>query len=180
MKNVVLASLLSAVALMIFGFIVWATPISSPAFGTGLDDAAVQDALRAAAPASGSYVLPDPYVHDQEAFKSAHERGPIGILHIMKEGQAAMAPSTFVFGFLHNFIAAMLLAILLQMALPALPTYGGRVLFCTICGVFAAVWENFTAPIWFVSPWSFFVVRSIYTIAGMTLVGAILAKFIKR
>ncbi|NND72632.1 MAG: hypothetical protein HKN43_13730 [Rhodothermales bacterium] len=180
MRNIVLASLLSAFALMIFGFIVWATPISSPAFGSGLDVEAVQEALRNAAPESGTYALPDPYVEDQEGFFRAHERGPIGILHIMKEGEPAMAPSTFIFGFIHNFVTAMLLAILLQMALPALPSYAGRVLFCTMCGVFAAVWENFTAPIWFLTPWSFFVVRSLYTIVGMTLIGAILAKFIKQ
>ena len=180
MKNIVIASLLSAIALMVFGFIVWATPVGTPAFGSEIDTAALQDALREAIPESGTYIIPDPYTMDQEQFVQSHEAGPIGILHISLPGEPAMAPSTFIFGFIHNFVTAMILAILLQMALPGLPSYSGRVMFCTACGVFAAVWENFTGPVWFLTPWSFYVVRTLYTIVGMTIVGAILARFIKK
>lgn len=180
MSKILIGSLLSAVALMVYGFVFWATPVSNPGFGEGANIDALQTAISDAVPESGTYVIPNPYIEDQDLFVAQHERGPVGILHIQKEGSPAMQPSVFIIGFIHNFVTAMILAILLQMAIPALPTYGGRVMFCTICGVFAAVWENFTGPIWFASPWAFYVVRSIYTIIGMTIVGAILAKFVRR
>ncbi len=181
MKNIIIGSLLSAVALMIFGFAFWASPISSPGFGSDADIDALQAAISTAVPASGTYVIPNPYGDaSPEEFSAQHERGPVGILHIQKEGSPAMQPMVFVIGFIHNFVTALILAILLQMAIPALPTYAGRVAFCAICGVFAAVWENFTGPIWFSSPWAFYVVRTVYTVIAMTIVGAILAKFVRR
>lgn len=179
MKDILVGSLLSAVALMILGFVFWATPVSSPGFGSNLDMEAVRIALRDAATESGTYVIPDQYSLDKEAFEAAHNAGPLGIMHINLDGRPPMQPTVFIIGFIHNFVTAMILAILLQMAIPALPSYTGRVMFCMFVGVFASVWENFTAPIWFNTPWSFYVVRTIYTVIAMTMVGAILARFIK-
>lgn len=175
MKQIVLGSLLAAVGLFIWGFVFWGL-LPNPGFEEPTDEAAMWQSLVDNLPGTGAYYVPNPE-GDAESVARL-ESGPIAFMFVRNEGSPVMPASMMVFGFIHMFITALLVGLLLRMMMPQLPTYGERVMFVAVLGVIATFWADIAFPVWWRTPWTFFLWMAVYDVTAWTLAGAVLARFV--
>ena len=142
--------------------------------------AEIREELRSL-PESGTYVVPDMELYDQDEdeFKRRHEAGPIAMLFVRKEGAQPGSPSTFAKGFVQMFASALLMALVLRMVVGGLRSYGSRVLFTLVAGAAGAVMSDLGAIIWWLHPAGVHVADFAYHLVGWLLVGLILARFVR-
>lgn len=127
MKRQIIGVALAAVAVYMWGFLYWgATTIPYLAWQATNDDAAAGQALLEHFPVSGTYYLPGMY-NDEETRNKLSDAGPVGFVHIQREGRPVVDTSTMRNGFLLMLATAFLISVILKRALPALPSYAGRV-----------------------------------------------------
>lgn len=177
MKSLVIGSLVAAVAMFFWGFLFWgATALPYQAMKAPGDVAALQESLRAALPTSGVYLLPHPGQASQEELSKFIAAGGFGRIVFVREG-ASMGGAVFGQGFVHYFVTAVLLGLLLRAAAPA--QYGGRVTLCAWAGLAAAVFTSFNQPIWYMYPVAPFLVDLVYVFLSFVVAGLVLAKFVK-
>jgi hypothetical protein len=179
MSKLIVGSLLSAVALFLFGFLFWGlSPLPYQFMGKTADDKAAGQALLEHFPQSGTYVIPGQY-NDRAAISDLMKSGPLAVVHIRREGGPEMPPMVFVLGFLQFFVISLIVAAVLRKALPSLPSYSAKVGFTSLLGLGVAVFSDLGNPIWWQVPWSFFVITAVYSVLAATLSGLVLAKFVK-
>lgn len=183
--RILLSALLAAVAIFIWGFIFWAAlPFGASTMKTIPSEDAVRSSLSSNLSESGVYYFPgmDANATDKAAAEKSYRdkatAGPRGLILFKKEGGEPMDPATLVWGFVHGFISAVLVGILLVMALPALPMYGQRVAFVTLAGIFAAYAVDSGYYNWWFFPGGFILANAIYTIIAWLLAGLIMARLI--
>jgi hypothetical protein len=137
---------------------------------------------------SGSYFYPFADVtlltksRDDPAWKvldEKHRKGPLVRVIYNKQGSPAFDPTNFLIGFIQYAISAMLLGCLLLLALPALPTYGKRVGFASLAGVFAAVAVQLSNPAWLHHPWEAELILAGSIVVGWVLSGMVLGWLIR-
>jgi hypothetical protein len=183
--RILLSALLAAVAIFIWGFIFWvALPFGPSTLKTIPNEDAVRSSLTSSLTESGAYYFPgmDANATDKAAaeksFRDKALAGPQGLILYKKEGSEPMAPAMMVWGFVHSFIAAVLMGILLVMALPGLPLYGQRVAFVTLGGIFAAYAVDSGFYNWWYFPLGFILANGIYTAIAWLIAGLIMARII--
>ena len=173
MKSLLLGSLVSAIALFVWGFVYFgASGIPYGFLGDAADNGPTLDA---AFSESGTYVVPDPRL---ENVAELHERGPFAMVHIRKGGMPMMSPSLMIGGFVHGFIYALLLGLLLRHICKK-SGYGARVGFVTLAGATGTFMARVGDAVWWHHAWDWQLSTMAYTIIGSAIVGAILARFIK-
>ncbi len=177
MKQILLGSFLAALAMFIWGFIFWATPISSGAFQETDNYEEIGAALNEVLPRDGSYHVPWYGAGDEEMMRK-HEAGPLATIHFRSAGAPMGSPGVMIWGFIHMLATALMLAMLLRIALPALSSYGQQVGLIVLAGVVSSFWTELSAPIWWYHPWSFALTNAFYSIVTFTLAGLVLARFI--
>jgi hypothetical protein len=177
MKSVVIGSAIAAIALFFWGFLFWgATTLPYQAMKPVPDLPALQVALKAALPETGVYLLPHPDQGSQEEMGKVMAAGAFGRIIFVREG-VTMGGSTFLFGILHSFVAALFLALLLRAAAPS--SYGAGVTLIVLAGLAGAVYSNLGKPIWYFHPWPVHVVDFVYDLTSYLVAGLVLAKFVK-
>ena len=82
-------------------------------------------------------------------------------------------------GFLIGWVTSALLAVLLLMVLPALPTYRARVLFFAIAGLTLSVFVNGGATVWWHHTPGWALLNGVYNAIAWTIAGLVLAWFIR-
>ncbi len=178
MKQVLIGSVVAAIAMFFWGFLFWgATTMPYQVMKPVADLPALQQALRAALPETGVYLLPHPSQGSQEEMGKVMAAGNFGRIVFMREG-VQMGGSTFLFGLLHNLVTALFLALLLRAAAPA--NYGGGVTLIALAGIAGAIASNLGKPIWYFHPWGVHVVDIVYDLTMYLVAGLVLAKFVKR
>lgn len=178
MKNFVLGVLLAAVVLFAWGFVFWGL-IPNAGVKMHPDEGALQQHLAESIPETGTWYLPYPSGPDDAESMARHEAGPIAFLFVRLEGRPLMPVSTMIGGFLHMLATAALIGMLLRMLSQSLPAWRDRVLFVALAGFAAAFWSDFTLPVWWHTPWTFFIWLAIYDVVGWTLAGTVLARFVR-
>ena len=186
--RVLLAAVLAAVLMFLWGFAFWGMGIPV-AMGMmdplpGNDDGSAGVKLQELVGAGGEtrvYVYPWPPNSEEaaETFNQLHRAGPIVQLFYRKEGSEPMSPTIFALGWLHYFALALLAGILLKIALPALPTFGQRVCVVSIVGLIGAIWSTIAGAIWFSHPWRYAIGDAAYGIVAGLLMAVVLAAIIK-
>ncbi len=181
MKRILIGSLLSAVALFLWGFVYWnVLPFRNSIYQSVPTEASVLPQLSAAIPHSGVYLLPNVANTPNEAeLNKLYSAGPIAEIIFLKHGAEPFSPYMFVHGFLHMFIAAFLMGILLSLALPALATYMDRVKAVVIAGLAGSFFAHLGDPIWFHHPWNMHILHFVYDLTCWILVGLILSRFVR-
>ncbi len=108
MARVIIGAVVATIAMFFIGFIFFATPLAR--LGTAsLEDpqaAAVQQAMAANLPRTGTYTVPGV---DTRAQTNMYSRGPIATVHYNTGGFAAFDPATLVKGLVLNFLVALLI-----------------------------------------------------------------------
>lgn len=179
MKKFLLAPVLSALAMFIFGALYWMSPLPYGVLTPVGDNAAAAAALGKIFPSTGTYLVPGPEMKDQELLAKLWAQGPSAEVNFIREGHAMMEPAVFVCGYIHYFVVSLLLAALLNRVKAALPTYGSRVRFCTWVGLVGAVLLCLSDPIWWHHPWGWKLMGALYAVLAFAVAGLVLAKFIK-
>ena len=72
---------------------------------------------------------------DPETVERLFEQGPVAFVHMLAvDGRPQVDASVMIGGFILNLLAIVLIAALLKIAAPALPTYAARVGFVALAG----------------------------------------------
>ena len=181
MKGLAIGSVLAAIAMFLWGFLYFGPLNGLGAVSSGAGTTALQETLESSIPESGTYVIPDMslYLNDADRFATTHEAGPRAMLHVQKSGAPVMDPKVMIVGFIHMLVVAFILGVVLQMVLPALPTYGGKIVFLAILGLLAGLWVNFGQVVWWAHPVKYHLLNSVYHVVSFAIAGAILGKFVK-
>lgn len=186
--RVLLGAAVSALALMLWGFLFWVV-LSAPG-GTVQplpDEVPLMESLHQSIPRSGTYVFPTPPRPESgleelpalEAYRLRHIAGPVGLLYFNREGTDPLSAGTYVLGLAHFFVASLLAALLLVLALPVLAGYVARALYVFGLGVFATVSMRLFDPIWWHLPWGHFLHSAVYHAASWLVAGIVLAGIVK-
>lgn len=157
--RIVFAALIGGVVLFLYGMISWmGLPFHTAALHTLPGDPAQVDAWLRAVPAAGVYHYPGfPHNPDGSPVTDAQmnecmermRRGPVvSLMVVHPKGVDPMAGSTFALSFAQNCAAALVAAILLSIASPALRRYWQRALFVWGLGVFAMFNSYLPAALW--------------------------------
>lgn len=182
-RSFFLATLTSAIILFVWGFVYWAMLGGLGAMSPVPNENEITRALHENIHESGTYYYPAMPESEMEAATETwivnHKAGPLYMIFFHAGGADPGSPSLFVLGFLHYLIASALMCFLLTMALPNLQTYGKRLVFVLLTGIFASVFIEFSSPIWLYTPWSGAFSGLLYSGIGWLLAGAAIARFIK-
>ena len=178
MKSFSLGVLLGTIAMFIFGAVFWSAPAVYRMLPAVPDEAAAGAALNAAFPGSGTYLIPNP-AGDSKRVEELSRKGPVAMVHLRREGLNPMEPRVFVQGFIHELVTVAFLALLLKIALPALGGYLARVIFLSLLGITAALYSNFSMPVWWHHPWTFYLLSFVYDVGAWVAAALVLAAFVK-
>ncbi len=107
MMRLILGAALAAVAMLVAGFIFFASPLSGVGTHSLGDEQAaqMQASLKAIIPATGTYAVPNP---DTAAQTVMYGSGPVATVHFNASGYASGDPMMLLWGFALNFIVALL------------------------------------------------------------------------
>jgi hypothetical protein len=115
----------------------------------------------------------------EDSFKEKHREGPVALLLYKAEGSSAMSPVTMIIGLVLEVLVAGVAALLLTMAVPALPGFVGRVGFVMLLGVFTIVGGHLMNWNYMHYPFRFTLEVSADALVASLLLGVVLATFIK-
>ena len=177
--KVLLASLVGAVIFFVWGFIFWGM---LGGFGTVTsipNEDQVAEAVKGNITEAGIYYYPAMDEGGNEEWQAKHEVGPLFMISYHPEGANPMNAQMFMFGFIHFFVSALILCLILNSVLGNLTTFSKRVVFIVGIGLFASVMLDFSQPIWWYSPWSFAFSSLFYNVVGWLLAGLAIAKLLK-
>ncbi len=180
MKKLVIGIIAASIAVFMFGFLFWgATQLPYRAWKRTPDDVAAGQALRQHFPEAGTYYVPGMH-HDDQTLTELYEKGPLAFVHVTStEGRPVFDRTIMIKGFLHNALVVVLIAILMQMALPALDSYAKRVRFTAFTGLVAVVLINFGETVWWQLPMAWQMQLAMYNFGFFLVAGLVLAYFIR-
>lgn len=170
MARWLLGALGAAVAMFLWGFVFWGLLGGAGALRTLPNEDAVRDALQGGALATGTYFLPA-----MVPGQPPPERGPIVKIYYQADGVFPMTPARMGTGFLHLWLAALLAGGLLSLVAAPLGSYGRRVGFVLLLGLFAAFVIPVGDAIWWHHPLAFQLTQFAYHAVGWLLAGLVLA-----
>lgn len=178
MKKFVLAPVLAALAMFIWGFLFWGLPHNLPyrALSTVADEAETALAIGKLFPASGAYIIPSP-LSDPNKVEELARRGPSVEVHIRKESLPLMDPAVMIAGYLHALVIAVVLTGLVAGLEKSFSTWQSRVRFCTTIGLLVAIVDLGDA-IWWRHGWAWTLGGAAYNLVMFALAGLVIAWFV--
>jgi hypothetical protein len=177
-KRLLLGIGLTTIVLYLWGMLYWGlNPLPYKAWRQTPDDVAAQQALLQHFPQTGTYFVPG-LNHDEATLNKLFAAGPIAFVHLTsREGRPVFDTGIMVKGFVLDFVIVLLIAMLLKLAAPALPTYGARVKLVALVGFIAAVVVDGGDVVWWYLPWDWKLQQALYTLSACLVSGLVLAKF---
>jgi hypothetical protein len=179
MKRFVLGVILAALAMFLWGMLYWgANPLPYTSWKRATDDVAAGQALLQYFPENGTYYIPGMY-HDKETLSRMFEQGPVAFVHMLRrEGRPMMDPSIMIKGIVLYLFVALLMAWLLRLAAPALPSYGSRVKFMALAALTATMLIDLGDAVWWYIPLAWKLHQAAYNFSAWLVAGLVLARFI--
>ncbi len=179
MARVIIGAVVATIAMFFIGFIFFATPLAR--LGTAsLEDpqaAAVQQAMAANLPRTGTYTVPGVDTREQT---NMYSRGPIATVHYNTGGFAAFDPATLVKGLVLNFLVALLIGAALIGIDRRVPDLGSRARVAVIIAVAAAAFTHLGEPIYYHHDWGHFIYLFIADSLALAAAGVIIAWFLPK
>ena len=184
-SRVLLAAVLSAVLMFVWGFVFWGVLN----FGGKLmrplpEELDILAVLRKSNAESGMYIYPMPPNTTEEdaheVFAAKHNEGPLLQMAYQAEGGPPMPPMKFAQGLGHYFAVALLTGCLLALVSRGLPSYGNRVIFVLLVSLTAAVWGNLGDAIWWLHSREYCLGNMAYTMGAGLAMALVTAAIVKR
>ena len=178
--RLVLGSVLTAIAIFVWGFLFWGMNIAQPfAPVDPAAETAISETLKANLKADDAYYVPTMTMNDEKGWVEKHKAGPLAQIFYRAEGSDPMNPMTFVWGFVHMLVTALILGFALYMVSGGLATYRQRVLAVVTFGIAASIFAHLSNPVWFLEPWHYSIAGAVYDFVAYVLAGLILGWFIR-
>ena len=180
MKNWLIAILLGTLALFVWSAFSWMVlQLHDNSFKNIPESVVLAADFKSTMPAAGVYHYPGlPTDGNWEAAMKKAEEGPaISLMVFLPDGITPFSPISFLLSLCLNLLAVAMACYFLMQT--NLATYGSKVLFVAMLGLFAGVVVEIPKGMWFNFPASHVIPYMVDYIVGWTLVGAILARFIK-
>lgn len=177
MGRVILGSVVAAVAMIVVGFIFYATPLGRLSYSTVANPqaAAVQQTLAANLPKTGTYFVPSP--EDTPEQTVMYGQGPIATIHYNMKGFAAMDTGALIGGFVLNAIVALLIGAALIGIDARVPDFASRARLVLIFSVAASALMHLSAPIFYHHDWPHAVYAFIADAAILAVAGLVIARW---
>lgn len=170
MKKLLLAPLLGALAMFVWGFVYYG--VSGVPYQALQPAQDVGPALDKLFPTSGTYVVPDPRT-DSDDLSRQLEKGPFATVHIKKGSMPAMDPVVMVKGFLLEWISCLLMVVVL--GLTQIKGYTTRLTFIVLVGFLAAFFTHGGQAVWWHQDWAWHIRTVIHDAGAWLFAGLILA-----
>jgi len=179
MARLIVGVIVAAVVLYLFGFVYWGMgPYAGAIWKHAANDEAAGAALAKHFPENGTYYVP---AHNQEPKTVARlfDEGPVAFVHMLAvDGRPQLDPSIMIGGFFLNLLAIIMIAALLKVAAPALPTYAARVGFVALAGAAATIFIEGNEIVWWQITWQWKLYQAVYDVGFWIIAGVILSAFI--
>jgi len=170
-KNCVLAVVLSAVVLFVWGYVSWAIlPWHNAVANEFADESAVASVLKENAPSAGIYYLPF-------AQEDVQPGAVFAMANVLPDGVESGMGGMMVVAVLGQAISALL--VLLLLCKTSNLDYWGRVRFVALAGVAIGFVSHFPYWNWFGFSTSYTLVIILDTLIAWTLAGLVLARFVE-
>ncbi|MDQ3139254.1 MAG: hypothetical protein M3Q15_00815 [Pseudomonadota bacterium] len=176
MGRILIGSVAAAVAMFIIGFIFFATPLNR-LHVRSLDNAqaaAMQQALAANAPATGTYHVPSTQTPEQTVM---YGQGPIATVHYNVGGFSVGDPGMMIGGLLLDFVIALLIGTALNGIDRRVPDFASRARLVVIFALAAAAYMRLGEPIWYHHDWGHFIYLFIADFVTLAAGGLILSRW---
>ena len=115
-----------------------------------------------------------------QRWEEKYRQGPNGTLIYQPQGQNPMMPKQLIIELLSNIAGALVAAYLLAKAVGGLASFGSRVLFVLLLGLFASLAIDISYWDWYGFPGSFTLAAIIDQVVSWGLAGLVLAAMIKK
>ena len=174
----IIGAVAAAVAMFILGFIFFASGLQKTVTGS-LEDvpaAAVQQALAANVPATGTYVVPDPEVSSNQTVM--YGQGPVATIHYNVSGFPAMDSGALLGGFIHMLVVALLMAAGLYLASRHIAGFGERAKLLVLGVLGATIFMRLGEPIWSHYGWGYAIYLFIADTVSLIVAGLIILKML--
>lgn len=183
--RVLLAAVLSAVLMFVWGFVFWGVlNVGGKLMQPLPDELDLLAVLRKSSTESGMYVYPMPTdIDDEEGvqrFEAQHAEGPILQLAYQAEGGPPMTPAKAAQGLGHYFAFALLTGCLVAMASRGLPSFGSRAVFVLLVSLIATVWADVGDAVWWFHSRAYCLGNMAYTMGAGLLMALVMAAIVKR
>lgn len=183
---ILIASAVSAVVLMAWGFVFWTVlPFQKSHLLTLPEEDSIAAAVRDSGAEPGVYVYPGPDGMDPKneaafsAWEKKHVQGPVMHIFVAGDGIEPMAPSIYGQGMAHFFVSSLIAGCLLAVVSGSLRSYISRAAFVAGIGLFAAVAVRLSDVVWFYHDLGYQLMMAGYLISSWILAGLVLAAFIR-
>lgn len=189
-KRIVLAGIVGALVLFIWNAIAWmALPLHTPTIKEVPNEDAIRAVIRENVKQPGFYAVPgwgygEGMTKEQQetAMKvqeQKYKEGPRGVMVLLPTGADPYMAKTFATGFLLDVLACFVAAWLLSKALGGLSSYGARVQFVAVLGLFAGIAVHLMYWNWWEFPTNYTIACLADAVIGWTLVGLAIAAIVK-
>jgi hypothetical protein len=179
MARALIGALIGAVAMFIIGFIFFATPLTKLGAATvdNAQAAAVQQAMAANLPRTGTYYVPSADTPEQTVM---YGQGPVATIHYNISGFSVADPAVMISGFVHMFVVALLMAVGLFTMSRYVPSFGEQVRLLVLGVVGAAAFMRLGEPIWYHHDWGHAIYMFIADTISLSVAGLIILKLLPR
>ncbi|HEY1145694.1 MAG TPA: hypothetical protein VGE84_05075 [Allosphingosinicella sp.] len=176
MARVIIGAVAAAIAMFIIGFIFFATPLYK--IGTAsLDNAqaaAVQQALAANLPGTGTYFVPGAETPQQTVM---YGQGPIATIHYNVGGFSVADPGAIIGGLALNFVVALLIGFGLLAVARRVPDFASRARLAVCFAVATAAFVHLGEPIWYHHDWSHSIYVFVADALALAAAGLVIARW---
>jgi hypothetical protein len=176
MIKLAIGSFVAAVAMFVTGFIFFATPIGMIAYSSANEtqSAAVQAALAANLPQTGTYMVPDP---STQSGTTLYGQGPVATVHYNSKGFSLSDMSGIGYGFLQELIVCILLAGALSTLDRRIPDFASRAKIVVLFSIASSAMINLGNPIWLHHGWTYWTYSFVAEAAMLIAAGLVIARW---
>lgn len=188
MKKPLIGVILGAVVLFLWGMISWMVlPWHDWTIKPLPEEQLISDTLKTVVEEPGFYFFPSDKVRsrdgnverlDQEIWTEKYKKGPIGALIFSPQGRDPMGPVNFLTEIFNQLVIAALVMLVMSLSRDRIRGVGGRILLSAVMGTVAGLAILVPYWNWFHFPCGFTSINFIDTIAGFSLLGLVMAKFV--
>jgi hypothetical protein len=176
MIKLAFGSLVAAVAMFLTGFLLFASPLNRLAYASADDNqnAALQAAMAANLPHTGTYLIPDPVTQDGTTL---YGKGPVATVHYNSSGFSLSDMSAIGAGFVQEWLVCLLLAAALSTLDRRIPDFASRLSIIVFFSLAASALVNFGNPIWRHQDWVYWTYNFVADAAMLIVAGAVIARW---
>lgn len=174
MIKLFIGSIAAAIAMFVAGFLYFAGPLSMMAYSTASEaqNAAVQAALAANLPQTGTYMVPDP---STQAGTVLYGKGPVAMVHMNTGGFAVDSADGMLWGFILYFVVALLMAAALSQSRAT--DFRSRAAMVLLFALAMPALTILSDPIFLHQDWSFSIFGYIGTVLILGIGGLVIARW---